>query len=424
MRRLIVLLTIPIFISALSSSAYGSTLIAEYLCDLGLKLYQQGELSLALEEFQRALDICPGYEPALRYIKIIQEQISKPALVSEPKVKEISLPRPEEALPPPEELEEFIELAIKNNQPTQIAREEIELAQLKVGEAERTLFPALKLEGYYTDGEVYRVGYEEGEMRVQLDQPIYYGGRLRNTLDQSKVNLEITKRNYDRLRIDVAHKTEVAYYNLLGNYMNLRTQDKIQQESKNRFTVDLTSSYGHYQGRWKTEKMRDSDNWYVGIRATKPWGASTFTTSATTTEVQPKFGQTAPTITNTVTGEFNLLNNLLRLSEKKKAEIDFSRSISDLNETTKTINFEIKDAYLNYQKALLQATTAQSEAEFRLHEVEVLKVRAQVGEIGFSSVMEALINLSRAQTNYTQALANYFISLANLKKAAGYGIKI
>jgi len=539
MRGFILLVTILIFFSTLSP-LYSSTLIAEYLCELGLKLYQKGELFFALEKFKRALEICPGYEPALEYIDIIQKEISiqppsKPTmsnpLIKKPDVEEI--PQPERLSPvQPQELEGLIELATKNNQPTQIAAQEIELAQLKIREAERNLFPALKLESYTTDGEVYKVKYEERELKAQLDQPLYYGGRLKDTLEQSKVNLEITKRNYDRLRIDVSHKTEVAYYNLMGSQMNLRAQEKIQQEakrildivqkqfeaelvtpleisagqswyeqitfqvnsikhdiamaelsfiqvlnvpklppltlsdleikeleldlnecleiglkyrpeielsklmvkfneygkkieeSKNRFTIDLTSSYGRYQGRWKTEEMHGSGNWYVGIKATKPWGASTITTSATTSEVEPKFGEKYPTMTRTIKTEFNLLNNLSRLSEKKKAEIDFARSISDLNETTKTINFEIKDAYLNYQKALLQATTAQSEAKYRHHEVEVLKARAQVGEIGYSSVMEVLINLSRAQTTYTQALANYFISLANLKKAAGYGIKI
>ena len=116
------------------------------------------------------------------------------------------------------------------------------------------------------------------------------------------------------------------------------------------------------------------------------------------------------------------MDNLQRLSEDKEAEIELQRSLSDLNETTKTINFEIKDAYFNYQKALLQANAAQSETEFRRHQIEVLKVRAQVYELGFSQVMEALINLSLAQNKYIQALANYFLSLANLKKAAGYGI--
>lgn len=431
-----------------------------------------------------------------------------------------------------ETVEDFIELAIQNNQPTAIARQEIELAKFKVREAERNLYPAIKLTGYDTQGEVFKVDYEEREVKAQLDHPIFYGGRLINSLRQARVNLEITQRNYDRQKIDVAHKADVAYYNLMGSLMNIKRQEEIRDEakkyldivekqfegeliipldylsaqswyeqvnfqidstqhdlalaklafiqvlnipevpavkqeeleikkldldlnqaleiggrsrperhlsqllvqfnqyakkiedSKNSLAVQLTSSYGSYEGAYKTESMQRSDNWYVGFKATKPLGASSANASFSSESTQPRFGQTSPTKSSTLSGELNLLDSLALISENKKAAIELKRAESDLNETTKTINYEIKDAYLNSQKSLLQATTARREAEFRRKEVENLKVRAQVGESSFSSVIEALVGLSRAQTNYAQAMANYYIALANLKKATGYGIKI
>ena len=499
--------------------------------------------SLRSEEVEVILPV--NYQSPQEATRIVKKPIQKPLKIPRfpPSPLEVeTAPRSKPAQPPPQplqgpaadltELEGFIELAIKNNQPTQIAQEEIELAELKVGEAQRNLFPALKFEAYNTDGEVYRVEYEEREAKFQLDQPIYYGGRLRDSLKQAGVNLEITKRNYDRLRIDTAHKSEVAYYNLVAHRMNLKIQEALRTEAKeilriveresaadmvtplemssaqsayeqisfqidsikqdlamaeltfmqvlnvadlpeisrqrleilklgldlnaclqagldnrpeiylsellvqfnqygkriedakNNFTVDFTSTYSFYEGAWKTESMQNSNNWYLGIKATKPLGGSTATASATTEDLQPRYGQTSPTKATTLSAEINFLDNLARLSEAKRVDIDLQRSLSDLNETSKTILFEIKDAYFNYQKALLQATTAQSETVYRYHQKEVLKVRAQVGDMDFSNVMESIISLSRAQTSYIQALANYFISLANLRKAAGYGIRL
>lgn len=432
-----------------------------------------------------------------------------------------------------QELGYFTGLALKNNQPTKVAQEEVELAQLKVTEAQRNFFPNIKISGYNTEGEVFKVDYEEREAKVQLDQPLFYGGRLKDTLNQAKVNLEITRKNYDRLKLDVVHKTETSYYNLVAAKMHLKLKGALQEETKemlekieklaqagmatplevnsarawseqikfqidsinqelfmaeltfkqvlnikeapkieaelleakrlsldlgncleialqNRpevylsellvkfndygqkveaskeraFTVDLTSSYGHYQGAYKTEKMRESDNWYAGVKISKPWGGNTLNTSYTTEETQPRFGQTSPTASSTISAEFNLLDNLKRLSEKKKADIDLYRSLSDFNESAKTVAFEVQDAFLNYQKAVLQLNTAEAEMRFRRNEAEVTKVRAMVGETSLSSAMESLYNLSEAQTKFIQALANYQISLANLKKACGYGIKI
>ena len=457
--------------------------------------------------------------------------ITQPTTIA-PDKPALTKPKYQPSFTQPQELDQFIEMAIKNNQPTQIAKQEIDLADLKIKEAKRNLFPAVKIEGYDTDGEARRVEFEEREVKLQFDQPIYYGGRLRDTLDQSRVNLEITKRNYDREKIDIAHKAEVAYYNLVASRMNLRVQEAILQEaeqvleivknqyaadlatplevssaqswyeqvgfqidstkhdmamaeltfaqvlnipeapaispnelriqklnldldeclqaglnnrpelylsellvkynqygkkieqSKNKFTVDLTTSYGYYEGNWKTEPTESSDTWYIGFKASKPWGGNTINTSGTTEHTGPHYGETDEMKARTLSFDFNLLNNLKRLSDEKKSDIELQRSLSDLNETTKTITFEIKDAFLNFQKALLQATTSETEAEFRQKEVDVLGIRAKVGELEYSNVLESLVNLSQAQTHYTQALANYFISLANLKKATGYGLKI
>lgn len=443
----------------------------------------------------------------------------------------VSQTQPE--IPDPAELTYFSELALENNQPTKVAREEIELAQLKVTEAQRGLFPNLKVSAYNTKGDVFKVDYEEREAKIQVDQPIYYGGRLKDTSRQAKVNLEITEKNYDRLKLDVMHKTETAYYNLVAAKMNLKLKDALRQEAKELlgkieklseigmttpleassaaawykqiefqidsikhdmfmaeltfkqvlnikevprieagllearelnldlgtcleaalqhrpevylsellvkfndygqkieeskerdFQIDLTGSYGHYQGAFVTEKMRSSDNWYAGVKVSKPWGGNTLNSSYTSERTQPRFGQTSATGSSTISADFSLLDNLKRLSDKKKSDIDLHRSLSDFNESAKTVAFEVQDAFLGYQKSVLQLNAAEAEMKFRRTEAEVTKVRSMVGEASLSSAMESLFSLSEAQTKYIQALANYQISLANLKKASGYGIKI
>lgn len=459
---------------------------------------------------------------------------SVPALVPAPVEEPKESPPPKEETPPPQELEYFVDLALKNNQPTKVAREEIELAQFNVIEAKRNLFPALKISGYTTAGEVYKIDYEEWESKIELTQPLFYTGKLIDTVKQARVNLEITKRNYDRLKLDVIQKTETAYYNLVAANMHLKLKEellkeaqelrdkveklsaagmvtplevssarahsehirlqidsikhdlfmaeltfqqvlnvkeipkvetlqlqeakkldidlstcketafhyrpeiylsellikfndysqKIQRSESNAFTVDLTSSYGYYKGHYKTEPWKDSSNWFAGVKVSRPFGASTLNTSYNTEETQPRFGQTSPTASSTISGEFNLLDNMKRVSEKKKSDIDILRSLSDFDETWKTIAFEVQDAFLNYQKAILQLNAACIEMGFRQNEKEVTKIRALAGETSLASVLDSLFNLSEAQTKYIQSLANYHISLANLRKATGYAIEI
>ncbi|MFH0739139.1 MAG: TonB family protein [Candidatus Omnitrophota bacterium] len=435
-------------------------------------------------------------------------------------------------MPQPKELKYFIDLAVQNNQPTKVAQEEIALAKLKVTEAQRGILPTVKLINYYTEGEVYKIKYAEKELKAQIEQPIYYSGRLQDTIRQSKANLEITKKNYDRLELDVIQKAETAYYNLVAAKMHLREKITLAEEAnsmlskigrlakagmiiplelasskswfkqlelqvkgieqelfmaeltfkqimnvretpqikaqllgakkldlnfenclqiamqsrpevylsemlvkfnrygkrieleKGAFKTDLVGSYGHYSGHYVTEPWKTSSNWYAGFKVTKPFGASTTNASLTTETVQPKFGQTSSTQSSTMSGEFNLLDNMKSIAEKKKAGIDLLRSMGDLDETLKTIHFEVQDAFLKYEKAILQLNTAEGEMNFRRTEAEITKTRAMVGEGSYSGVIESLYSFSEAHTRYIQALANYYISLANLKKACGYGLQI
>lgn len=237
--------------------------------------------------------------------------------------------------------------------------------------------------------------------------------------------LEARKLNLDLdtcIEIAMKNRPEIYLSELLIKFNDYG--QRVESSKNNAFTIDLTGSYGYYLGHYKTEPWRTSTNWYGGVKVTKPFGASSLNTSYTKGESEPTLGQTTPTASSTMSAEFNLLDNLKRLSDKRKADIDLNRSLSDFNETMKTISFEVQDAFLNYQKAVLQLNTAQAEMKFRHNELEVTKIRALVGEASLSSAMSTLVGLSDMLTKYIQALANYHISLANLKKATGYGLKI
>ncbi len=54
-----------------ASFAYSQ--MPEFLCELGVNFYNQGRYSEAMHEFKKALIIDPTYEPALRYIQMIEQ---------------------------------------------------------------------------------------------------------------------------------------------------------------------------------------------------------------------------------------------------------------------------------------------------------------------------------------------------------------
>jgi len=47
------------------------------------------------------------------------------------------------------------------------------------------------------------VPYEEGEVRVEFNQPIYYGGRLIDSIEHARINALIAQKNLDRIKFDI-----------------------------------------------------------------------------------------------------------------------------------------------------------------------------------------------------------------------------
>ena len=77
MKKTVALLLVAAFLSALvMPPAWGYSMATEFLYEIGVKFYQQGRYDDALHEFRKALVIKPDYEPALRYVRLIEEKKS------------------------------------------------------------------------------------------------------------------------------------------------------------------------------------------------------------------------------------------------------------------------------------------------------------------------------------------------------------
>ncbi|MFA5145643.1 MAG: SdrD B-like domain-containing protein [Candidatus Omnitrophota bacterium] len=86
MKKFSAILLVLIFFSSLVLPAYGYNLIPEYLCEIGIKFYQEGRYTEALEEFNKALLLEANYKPALQYIHKI-ETLKSPELPEEENIE-------------------------------------------------------------------------------------------------------------------------------------------------------------------------------------------------------------------------------------------------------------------------------------------------------------------------------------------------
>ena len=136
-------------------------------------------------------------------------------------------------------IEKAFEIALINSRTAQIAKEETKLAALKMREARRGLYPNASLKASQTAGDVYETQFTEQSYALQIEQPLYYGGQLRNALAQAEVNLEISREEYNRTVQDLRLEVEMAYYNLALPGRNVQLQEELLKKAKE--SKDLAS---------------------------------------------------------------------------------------------------------------------------------------------------------------------------------------
>jgi outer membrane protein len=156
--------------------------------------------------------------------------------------------------------EDFVQIAQDNSRLLTVAREEVELAKARVGEASRAMFPALSAKASQTRGREVNpfpqdnfdgfeaATYKRNEYGLQATHPIYESGRLYGALRQAKLNRQMAIENLRKQAQDLTFEVKKAYFTLLKNQSILRARrelvaqgEVIKNMVKQKQKLDLTS---------------------------------------------------------------------------------------------------------------------------------------------------------------------------------------
>lgn len=162
-------------------------------------------------------------------------------------------------------LSEALEVAMANNTQLKAARKNIEVADAKLIEAKRGLFPSVQAVteisgGKIPSGTAFPRFYRGTNQALNVTQPLYYGGELTNTVKQAEENLFVAKAQYKKNRNDFIHQTRLAYYGvvkaeynaqyqveLFGKIREILKRSKDEQEQKLVPEIDALNVESQYQ---------------------------------------------------------------------------------------------------------------------------------------------------------------------------------
>jgi outer membrane protein len=113
---------------------------------------------------------------------------------------------------------------------------------------------------------------------------------------------------------------------------------------------------------------------------------------------------------------FNGLKTQARIAQSKAAlrELEWNRK-----GLTETVKFEVRQAVLNYEQARETLVSLEKNVEQALEAVRIAELNYAEGLATNLDVMTTQLALTQARVNYSQALYDCVISLAQLEKAVG-----
>lgn len=112
-------------------------------------------------------------------------------------------------------LQNYISVALANYQPTKIAKEQVELALLKIKEVARYMYPTVSGEYKTSEGQTITDPYEAKNYGIQAEQLLLGLYQVWDSLKREKIGLEMAKKNYAKLESDIRYEVTKAYYGLI-----------------------------------------------------------------------------------------------------------------------------------------------------------------------------------------------------------------
>jgi len=118
-------------------------------------------------------------------------------------------------------------------------------------------------------------------------------------------------------------------------------------------------------------------------------------------------------MTNTV--EVSLLDSLAVGVNRREAEVVYQQAKDNLKNTRDKTILAITDAYRRYQNAMERMILEERRAELSGNRAKIVTQQKMIDERTTSDVMQAILEVARARSFYTDSMYEYYVALSTLE---------
>ncbi|OGW85792.1 MAG: hypothetical protein A3C35_03510 [Omnitrophica bacterium RIFCSPHIGHO2_02_FULL_46_11] len=237
------------------------------------------------------------------------------------------------------------------------------------------------------------------------------GGQFENDLDRL---IELTYEHRSDLQVEAAKlkATQFAYRVALGQ--RLPKFDLLVEfgELAEAFIQNLDSKRG----------PKHSHEFRFGMEMTWPLLGNTLKWAYDHDQHAPSVtqflsGQGTRTRSNTLSA--NLLDDMGQFSSMIEAKISNLEQVVELEKTERDVVREVKEAYFNFNKAMIQVESAYKRMGYRSRLAQLAKHRLETNEVQISEYLQAEMDFVQERSLVYKAMSDFFLSKAKLNRAIG-----
>lgn len=125
---------------------------------------------------------------------------------------------------------EAIDIGLANNIQLESLKKKVEVAEAKLMEAKRAMFPTIQ-GSFDVNGGINVGRFYKGESRkINVNQPLFYGGELVFTMKQAEENLKSSKAEYRKASNEFIHQIRIAYGGVIKAEYNAQYQFELYEK--------------------------------------------------------------------------------------------------------------------------------------------------------------------------------------------------
>ncbi|MCG3177315.1 MAG: hypothetical protein MOGMAGMI_02287 [Candidatus Omnitrophica bacterium] len=127
-------------------------------------------------------------------------------------------------------VQEAIDIGLANNLQAVAAEKRIDAAKAKLDEAKRARWPTVAFVLEENGGKVSNRLYKGRNRKLNITQPVYYGGELVLTVKQAELAVKTAEKELEKAKFELIQTIRTSYYGVLKAEYNLQYQNELFNE--------------------------------------------------------------------------------------------------------------------------------------------------------------------------------------------------